>query len=115
MVLGVSLGTIVSGAFASFVTNMVVHVYVEIKALSIVPQDLLVAVSIIPFFLIWIAVIYGLIKVRKWSFKLGLLVSLAGVVFSIAGIMLGWMEALITITFDFLQIIFCVLGMRAKF
>lgn len=113
--MGSGLGTIISGAFASFIINMVVHAYIEVKALIMVPMDLLVAVAIVPFFPVWIAVIYGLIKVRKWSFKLGLVISVAGVVFSIAGITIGWIEAFMTLAFDFIQIGFCVLGLRAKF
>jgi hypothetical protein len=115
MAMGPSLGTIISGAFASFIINMMVHAYIEVKALIMVPMDLLVAVAIVPFYPVWIAVIYGLIKVRKWSFKLGLVISVAGVVFSVAGITIGWMEAFMTLAFDFIQIGFCVLGLRAKF
>jgi hypothetical protein len=110
-----AIGTIISGAFASFVTNMIVHAYIVVGALTVIPMDLLVAVACAPFFPIWIVVIYGLIKVRKWSFKLGLAISILGVVFGIAGIMMGLTAALVTIAFDFLQICFCVLGLRAKF
>ncbi|WXG43938.1 MAG: hypothetical protein WED04_07905 [Promethearchaeati archaeon SRVP18_Atabeyarchaeia-1] len=109
------VGTIVSGAFASFITNMIIHAFIEVGALAMIPQNLLLAVSIIPFFPIWIAVIYGLIKLRKWSFKLGLLISIAGIVFSIAGIIIGLMFAFITMAFDVIQLGLCALGMRAKF
>jgi hypothetical protein len=110
-----AIGTIISGAFASFLTNMIVHAYIMIGALTTIPIDLLVAAACAPFFPIWITVIYGLIKIRKWSFKLGLAISILGVVFSAAGIIMGLAAAFITLGFDFLQILFCVLGLRAKF
>ena len=110
-----ALGTILSGAFASFITSMIVHAYVLFGALTEVPMNLLVAVAVAPFFPVWIVVIYGLVKVRRWSFKLGLAISILGVVFSIAGILMGLLAAFITIAFDFLQIFFCLLGLRAKF
>jgi hypothetical protein len=110
-----AIGTIISGAFASFVTNMIVHAYVVVGALTAVPMNLLVAAACVPFFPVWIVVVYGLLRVRKWSFKLGLAISVLGVGLSIAGILMGLLAAYITIAFDFLQILFCLLGLRAKF
>jgi hypothetical protein len=110
-----ALGTIISGAFASFVTNMIVHAFVLVGALTMVPMDLLIAVAVAPFLPVWIVVLYGLVKIRRWSFKLGLVVSILGVAFSIVGILIGLLAAYITIAFDFLQIFFCLLGLRAKF
>jgi hypothetical protein len=82
-----------------------------------IPQNLLVAYACAPFFPIWVIVILGILKLRKWGFLLGLVISIVGVVFSIVGVLLlVLIEAYATLAVDIIQIGFCIYGLkRIKF
>jgi hypothetical protein len=100
-------------ASCSFLANFMLHAYVVYVSLVTIPQNLLVALACIPFFPIWIVVIFGILKLRKWGFKLGLVISVIGVAFSIAGIfVLGLIVAYGTLIVDLAQVCFCVYALR---
>jgi len=105
--------TVAICASASFLTNFIVHAYVVYKSLASVPQNLLVALACLPFFPVWVIVVFGILKLRKWGFQLGLLISLVGVVFSIVGILLlSLNEAYPTLVIDLVQIGFCTYALK---
>jgi hypothetical protein len=106
--------TIAIWASVSFLINFIVHAYVVYTSLTVIPRNLLVALACLPFFPIWVIVIFGIMKLRKWGFQIGLLISVVGVVFSFAGILLlSVNEAYITLLIDLIQICFCVYALRS--
>ena len=105
--------TIAVSASGSFLANFILHAYVVYISLVMIPQNLLVVYACIPFFPIWVVVIFGILKSRKWGFQLGLLISIVGVVFGIAGIfLLNLIEAYATLVVDLIQICFCWYALR---
>ena len=106
--------TVAICASASFLANFIVHACVVYKSLTMIPQNLLVALACLPFLPIWVIVVFGIMKLRKWGFQLGLLISIVGVVFSFAGILLlSLNEAYITLAIDLIQIGFCTYALRS--
>jgi hypothetical protein len=106
--------TIALSASGSFLVNFILHAYVVYVSLVMIPQSLLVVYACIPFFPIWVVVIFGILKLRKWGYELGLVISVVGVVFSIAGIfLLGLIEAYATLIVDIIQICFCGYALRS--
>lgn len=105
--------TVAVCASGSFLVNFIIHAYVVYKSLAMIPQNLLVAYACVPFFPIWVIVILGILKLRKWGFQLGLVISIVGVVFSIVGVLLlALIEAYATLAVDIIQIGFCVYGLK---
>jgi hypothetical protein len=114
MVMVLNERVIAVSASVSFLVNFILHTYVVYVSLAMIPQNLLVAFACILFFPIWVVVIFGILELRKWGFELGLVISVVGVVFSIAGILLlSLIEAYATLVVDLIQICFCLYGLRS--
>jgi hypothetical protein len=96
-----------------FLMNFILHAYVVLKAFTAIPQNLLVVAACIPFFPVWIVVMYGLLKRRKWTFQLGLAISILGLMLSLLGIFwLVLVEAYATLVVDIVQIVLCAYGLK---
>jgi len=108
--------TVVWGAALSFLVNFVIHSYVLAEALISVPLNLIAAAFVTPFFPVWMIVVFGLFKRRKWGFQLGLVISLTGVVVSVGGILTAltpsMVDALLALIVDLIQIGFCTYGLK---
>jgi len=106
----------VPGAISAIMVNFFIHALVLYESILMVPPNLLMMAAMIPFFPIWVAVIYGLLKLRKWGFQLGLLISIAGLILSVGGILLAISGAYFTLLFDILQITLFTYGLvKIKF
>jgi hypothetical protein len=113
MVMVLNERKIALSASSSFLVNFILHAYVVYASLAMIRQNLLVVYACIPFFPIWVVVVYGILKLRKWGFQLGLAISVVGVAFSLAGIfLLGLVEAYATLVVDIIQICFCMYALR---
>ncbi len=105
--------SIVYCILSAFLVNFILHAYVVFKAFTAIPQNLLVVAACIPFFPVWIVVIYGLLKRSKWSLQLGLAISILGLMLSLLGIFwFALVEAYVTLVVDIVQIVLCAYGLR---